>query len=268
MAKGNDNKEAVERSDIKWGPSNPHPLSRMKTELVWEGKYNEYGEKREVETSGLALPMQHIEMVDEPRSAAERQGELFETAKAHRDDFRNRLIWGDNKLVMASLLRDFKGKVDLIYIDPPFDVDDDFKMNVPINEGSETATKDQSLMEQVAYKDTWGSGVDSYLAIMFERLSLMRELLSDKGSIYVHCDWRVSATIKKLLDEVFGENNFTNEIIWKGSAGDTSDKNKKFIKSHETIFLYRKTEKNFTWNDVLQEYGEGGKKPYLIVCSG
>src|SRR5271165_7206271 len=97
-----------------YGPANPHPLSRLRTELVWEGKYDEYGYRRAVETAGLAIPFQKIETIDEPRARAEAQGNLFDTQKAHLDDFRNLLVWGDNKLVMASLLADFKGKIDLI----------------------------------------------------------------------------------------------------------------------------------------------------------
>jgi adenine-specific DNA-methyltransferase len=125
--------------DYQWGPSNPHPLSTMRTELVWEGKYDEFGHRREVDVAALAMPMQRIETVDEPRQRAESSGqlELFEKKiAAHKpDDFRNRLIWGDNKLVMASLLKEFKGKIDLIYIDPPFDVGADFTMDIPIGGG-------------------------------------------------------------------------------------------------------------------------------------
>lgn len=88
-----------------YGPSNPHPLSRMETELVWEGKYDEFGNRREVNVAGLAMPLQKIETIDEPRSRAEEQGSLFDSAKAHRDDFRNRLIWGDTKLVMGRCIR-------------------------------------------------------------------------------------------------------------------------------------------------------------------
>ena len=107
-----------------YGPHNPHPLSQMRTELVWEGKYDEYGNRREVDVAGLAMPLQKIETIDQPRSEAAAAGQLdmFDKQAVRRDDFRNRLIWGDNKLVMASLLKEFKGKIDLIYIDPPFDV--------------------------------------------------------------------------------------------------------------------------------------------------
>lgn len=203
-----------------WGPANPHPLSKMRTELVWEGKYDEYGRRREVDAAACALPMQQIETVDEPRQRAEAAGEqallAFELERRGRkyDAFRNRLIWGDNKLVMASLLKEFKGKIDLIYIDPPFDVGADFTMDVPIGDGKETLEKDQSTLEMVAYRDMWGKGTDSYLHMMFERLTLMRELLSDTGTIYVHCDWHMSHFLRAICLEVFGADNLVNEITW------------------------------------------------------
>ncbi len=168
-----------------YGPANPHPLSQMRTELVWDGKYDEYGQRREVNVAELSMPMQRIETVDEPRQRAEAQGSLdmFEKKRTKIDDFRNRLIWGDNKLVMASLLKEFKGRIDLIYIDPPFDVGADFTMDVPIGDGKETVGKDQSTLEMVAYRDMWGKGTDSYLHMMYERLTLMKELLRHRAKI-------------------------------------------------------------------------------------
>lgn len=128
----------------------------MRTELVWEGKYDEYGNRREVDSAGCWMPLQKIETIDEPRSRAEAERDeatLFELRKqAERlGDFRNLLIWGDNKLVTVSLLRDFKGKLNLIYIDPPFNADTDFSMEVPIGEENDSIPKDQSTLELVAY---------------------------------------------------------------------------------------------------------------------
>ena len=130
-----------DKSKIAYGPNNPHPLSQMRTELVWEGKYDEFGNRREVNVANIAMPLQRIETIDEPRQRASAQKNLFDDAKAHRDDFRNRLIWGDNKLVMASLLSEFKNSIDLIYIDPPFDVGSDFTMSVPIGDEKEKLEK-------------------------------------------------------------------------------------------------------------------------------
>ena len=229
-----------------YGPDNPHPLSTMKTELVWEGKYDEYGNRREVDVAGAAMPLQKIETIDEPRSRAEAQGSLFEPEKALADDFRNRLIWGDNKLVMASLLKDFKGKIDLIYIDPPFDVGADFTLNVSIGEKNEMAFKDQSIMEMIAYSDMWGRGINSYLQTMFDRLILMKYLLSEKGSIFVHCDWHVTNYMPAMLDEIFGQGErksgdnpgMRNEIIW-GYGGGGAPK-RIYQRKHDNLHWYSK----------------------------
>ncbi|MBR0969688.1 site-specific DNA-methyltransferase [Bradyrhizobium japonicum] len=231
-----------------YGPNNPHPLSRMKTELVWEGKYDEFGNRREVGVGNLALPLQKIETIDEPRSRAEEQGSLFDVSKAHRDDFRNRLVWGDNKLVIASLLEEFRGRIDLIYIDPPFDVGADFTMTVPIGDARETVQKDQSVLEMVAYRDVWGKGTASYFHTMFERLSLMRDLLSEQGSIWVHVGPQVSHQIKIILDEVFGTENFLSEIVWKRTSahGDT----KSFGHVTEQIFGFSKSVRHSIFNVV------------------
>jgi adenine-specific DNA-methyltransferase len=233
-----------------YGPTNPHPLSRLRTELVWDGKYDEYGNRRSVDSAGLAMPMQRIETIDEPRSRTEAQGGLFDGARAHLDDFRNLLVWGDNKLVMASLLKDYKGSLDLIYIDPPFDVGADFKIDVPIGDSKEEVTKDQSVLEMVAYNDTWGRGTDSYLYFMHEALIGIRELLSERGSIYVHCDWHVGHYLKLLLDEVFGKERFLNEIVWHYRRWPA--KTPLFQRSHDVLFWYAKGESHI-WNQTYQE---------------
>jgi len=204
---------AEKRSQF-WGLDNPHPLSQVKTELIWEGKYDEYGNRRTVDVAGCAMPLQKIETIDEPRSHCLATGDLFNAKKAHPDDFRNMLIWGDNKLVMASLLKDFKGKIDLIYIDPPFDVGADFTMDVQIGEEKETTLKDQSTLEMVAYRDMWGKGTDSYLHVLQERLALMKELLAESGSIYVHIGQLVVSHVRAIMDEVFGQEYFRNMITW------------------------------------------------------
>ncbi len=229
---------------VRYGPDNPHPFSQIRTELIWEGKYDEYGNRREVDIAGASMPLQKIETVDEPRSRAEVQGLLFEPQKSHRDDFRNRLIWGDNKLVMASLLKEFKGQVDLIYIDPPFDVGADFTMNLSIGDGNEKIDKDQSTLELVAYRDMWGRGTDSYLSMLHERLSIMRELLSETGQIYVHCDWRTNSLIRLILDEVFGINNFLSELTWRKLTAAKSQSDF-FSNVKDSIIVYRKFKSKF-----------------------
>lgn len=228
---------------LTWGPHNPHPLSLIKTELVWEGKYDEYGNRRSIKLPSSSLPLQRIERIDEPRDREYAvQGELFDPEvfhrKAHRDDFRNLLIWGDNKLAMASLLEEFRGKVDLIYIDPPFDVGADFTMRVQLGEEGEALQKEQSILEAVAYRDMWGRGTDSYLHMMYERLTLMRDLLSERGSVYLHCDWHVGHYVRILLDDVLCKDCFVNEIVWY-YYNKLHDSRKRILpRAHDVIFRY------------------------------
>ena len=183
-------------------------------------------------------------------------------------EWMNRLIYGDNLLAMQALLAgdeatglpSLRGKVDLIYIDPPFDSKADYrtKINLP---GIDIEQK-PTVIEQFAYSDTWQDGTVSYLKMLYPRLVLMRELLSDKGSIYVHIDWHVGHYVKMMMDDAFGKENFINEVIWQGAIGDTSSKNKKFIKSHDSIYFYRKNALNQVWNDIFQEYDEGTHEHY------
>lgn len=249
---------------VPYGPDNPHPFSTIRTELIWEGKYDEYGNRREVDIASAAMPLQKIETVDEPRSRALVQGALFDTQKAHRDDFRNMLIWGDNKLVMASLLKEYKGKIDLIYIDPPFDVGADFTMDVALGDEKEEITKDQSTLEMVAYRDMWGRGTDSYLHIIYERLFLMKELLGERGQIYVHCDWRVRGYLRLILDDIFGKDLFRNEICWQKTLSPKAQSNQ-FGNIHDTIFFYSKTDKA-VFNSILDlRDDEATKKRFPLI---
>jgi adenine-specific DNA-methyltransferase len=243
---------------FEYGPSNPHPLSKIKTELIWEGKYDEYGNRRPIHLPVTPYPLQRIEAIDEPhdRLKAEQFGLFDETEfnkSNHRDDFRNMLIWGDNKLVMNSLLEQFRGRIDLIYIDPPFDVGSDFSMNVPIGNMNEELEKVQSVLETVAYRDTWGKGTDSYLHMMSERFHLMNNLLTDSGSIYVHCDWRLVGPLRLLLDDIFGRENFRNIISWRRQIVRGMKTHARFMPfSTDYIFLYTKSV-NSTWNILENE---------------
>ena len=185
---------------------------KREVELVWNGKTNEI--------CNVVLPFQTIEQVDEPRAEKEMrlQPDLFDTATGRQlSGWTNKLIWGDNKLILSSLkngpLREEIEKqcgIKLIYIDPPFDVGADFSMDIEI--GEDTFTKQPSVLEELAYRDTWGKGADSFIAMIYERLSLMRDLLAEDGSIYVHCDYRVCGYIRMAMDEIFNNSNFQNEI--------------------------------------------------------
>ena len=196
-----------------------------KTELVWKGKYNDEGRLTPIEKPG-PFPFQIVESINAPRvekGEKEEQPSLFDIWKGDEgstfeEGWKNKLIWGDNKFVMSSLLEKFSGKIDLIYIDPPFATGADFTLDIEIGDKGETIHKEHSIIEEKAYRDTWGQGIDSFLSVMYERLSIMKDLLSEKGSIYVHLDWHIGHYVKIIMDDVFGIANFRNEIVWKRSA--------------------------------------------------
>jgi DNA modification methylase len=220
-----------------------------KTELFWPGKYSEDGTLKEVPR--VNLPFQVIETVNESRATREAkkggvQSTLFDVYEGKEGDtfeagWRNKLIWGDNLLVMGSLLEKFAGKIDLIYIDPPFATGADFTFTTEIGESGLEIEKEQSAIEEKAYRDTWGRGTETFVQMMYDRLMLMRDLLAPTGSIYVHCDWRVTQFVRMSMDDIFGRDHFRNEIIWcykSGGAGSTG-----FAKKHDTIYYYTKTDK-------------------------
>jgi adenine-specific DNA-methyltransferase len=223
-----------------------HPLAVTRTELVWEGKYDSAGNR--VAPLRVALPFQTVETVNESAAARQHTRDLF---GQHRpSEWRNRLVWGDKKYVLPSLLAEFAGKVNLIYIDPPFDTGADFSFtasvpNHPDQEADDAATsftKEPSIIEHKAYRDTWGRGLDSYLQWFYETAVLLQELLHENGSLYVHLDWHVSFYAKAILDEVFGPERFINEVVWKrqSAKGDVTQGSQHMGRIHESIFLYTK----------------------------
>ena len=233
----------------------------MAVRLEWEG--------RPQQVERLSLPFQTVETINESRATRERDvGSLLRTqSQAPGETARNQLIWGDNKLVMSSLLRDFAGQIKLIYIDPPFDTGADFSHRVTVGDAS--VEKLPSILEEHAYRDTWAGGVDTYLTMMYERLELVRELLSDDGSLYIHCDWRVNAYLRLVLDDIFGAANFRNEIVW--SYRKLARRASQFPKSHDVLLFYTKTQSN-VFNvqyvglsaSTLRRWGDrkrGGKDP-------
>jgi adenine-specific DNA-methyltransferase len=181
--------------------------NNIPTGLYWQGK------RTEVER--ISLPFQTIETINESRATREKEKDtLLKGMKEKKDPvWYNRLIWGDNKYVMSSLLEEFAGKIYLIYIDPPFATGADFSLKIEV--GDVQWIKEPSAIEEKAYRDTWGKGLDSYLQMMYDRLVLMRDLLSEKGSIYVHLDYHVGHYLKVVMDKIFGIQNFRNEIIVK-----------------------------------------------------
>jgi DNA modification methylase len=221
------------------------------TELIWDGKYKDGKKQGPVR---IALPFQTIETVNE--SVQERQRSLEIFAAGRETEWRNRLIWGDKKYILPSLLPEFAGKVNLIYIDPPFDSGADFSYTATIpdyDNGDEaeaaTFTKEPSILEQKAYRDTWGSGLDSYLSWFHDALTFLREFLSESGGIYVHLDWHVGHYAKVVLDEVLGQENFLNEII-RVKCNPKNYTSSSFGNIHDVIYSYSKAEQH-VWNKIL-----------------
>lgn len=155
----------------------------------------------------------------------------------------NKLFWGDNLQVLAHLLKEYRGKIDLIYIDPPFDSKAEYVKKVKLR-GEKIEGEQHSLLEEKQYTDIWEK--DEYLQFMYERLLLMRELLSDKGSIYLHADWHKSSYLRLIMNEVFGEENFLNEIIWSYSTQGRPEN--KFPRKHDNILFYAKNTHNYKFN--------------------
>lgn len=208
-------------------------------------------------------------------------------------EWKNRLIYGDNLLAMQALLcgdKDtglppMRGQIDLIYIDPPYDSKADYRTNIVLPSGN--VEQRPTVLEQFAYSDMWKEGTVSYLQEMYPRLALMKELLSEQGSIYVHLDWHVGHYMKVLLDEIFGKENLVNEIIWHYESGGMPQNN--YSKKHDTIFWYRKTKQHLfhkkeasfprnicpmcgsemnKWNNLKKEFDENGRVYRTIKSNG
>jgi adenine-specific DNA-methyltransferase len=208
------------------------------TELIWDGKYKDGRKQGPVR---VPLPFQTVETINESAQDRRRNLELF--ASGRDTEWRNRLIWGDKKYVLPSLLPELAGKVNLIYIDPPFNTDSDFSFTatIPNNGDGEVDSnaaflKSPSILEQKAYRDTWGRGLDSYLEWFYETLLLAQELLRDNGSIYVHLDWHIGHYAKVVLDEVLGQEACQNEIIWKRTSARSDSHTYNHI--HDVIYFY------------------------------
>jgi len=233
---------------------------KREVELIWNGKSNE--------VTNIVLPFQVIEQVDEPRAEkledSALQMSMFDTRGRQKSGWTNKLIWGDNKLILSSLKNgamrediEKNGGIKLIYIDPPFDVGADFSMDIEI--GDDTFTKRPNVLEELAYRDTWGKGADSFIAMIYERLIIMRDLLADDGSIYVHCDWRVNSYMRLLLDEIFSNSNYKNSIVWQKIRVVKAQSNS-FGNVHDYIYLYSKGKNIF--NQATKEQSEDYAKKF------
>lgn len=247
-------------------------------ELIWPGKSSEI--------TSVVLPFQSIEQIDEPRAEMNATIGLFDFDAAtgrQAGGWTNKLIWGDNKLVLASLKNgpmrqeiEKAGGLKLVYIDPPFDVGADFSFDVEVGDG-QRVTKSPSVIEELAYRDTWGRGSDSYYSMIYERLQLIHGLMASDGSIYVHCDYRVNSGIRFILDELFGGNQFLNQITWKRIYSHSDAK--RFGIVDDTILFYSKGPQ-YTFNKQFRPHAESyikshygqmdadGRRFRLVTLSG
>jgi len=230
-------------------------------ELLWNGKSNEI--------TNVNLPFQIIEQVDEPRKEIEPslQGNLFDERGRKLRGWTNKLIWGNNSLVLSSLINgplreeiEKQGGLKFVYIDPPFDVGDDFTFEIEI--GKQSILKTRNALEQLAFSDTWGKQEDSFLSMIYERLKLISSLMSNESTIMIHCDTRVNYLLRTVLDEVFGKNNFLNEIIWKRVSGGKNI-TRNLPKNNDHILWYSKSE-NYKIYDIYTELTEEQKTEYKI----
>ncbi|HEY4410764.1 MAG TPA: site-specific DNA-methyltransferase [Acidimicrobiia bacterium] len=224
------------------------PFEATRPELVWPGKYDEQGRRRVVDR--VTLPFRVVERLG------------GEPAGAFEDGWRNQLIWGDNQRVMSSLLDRHAGQVDLIYLDPPFASGGDFVMTVPIGDGSPAGeTSGASSFETTLYRDSWQGGLGTYLAMLADRLTLMRELLRDTGSLYIHVDAIAGHYVKVVADEIFGAGSFQREIIWRiGWVSGFKSAARNWIRNHDTILFYVKSPGSFTFNKTYVPYPPGYRR--------
>ncbi|MDO4922337.1 MAG: site-specific DNA-methyltransferase [Phascolarctobacterium sp.] len=188
--------------------------------------------------------------------------QLRETYGEATNGWVNKIFWGDNLQVMSHLLKEYRGKIDLIYIDPPFDSKADYKKKIDLK-GIGKAESDSSSFEEKQYGDIWTN--DEYLQFMYERLILMKELLSEKGSIFLHCDWHKSSYLRCLMDDIFGQNCFRNEIIWH-YADNFQGNVRGFATNHNNIFWYSKGQK-FTSNPIMIPLDKPTKRDKRIWSS-
>lgn len=241
--------------------NNNHYRKKDSARLVWDSKPKRAANPKDIEFQTAEIVIPNPEKTGQlPLSFKDG---LFGEKEIDKQKM-NRLIWGDNLLAMQALLaQGYEGKINLIYIDPPFDSKADYSQKIRI-EGEEV-TKEPSVIERLVYKDTWAGGTDSYLDMLYPRLQLMKRLLADDGSIYVHLDWHVGHYVRAMLDEVFGKENFVNEIVWKKYSGVKNQASKKFTTQTDSIFLYSKTG-NHIFNQPFREMSkEYIKQEYKYV---
>lgn len=240
------------------------------TELIWDGKSKD--------VTNVVLPFQVTDRLDEPRLCANVATQLngidIDERGRQRQGWINKLIRGDNRFILSSLQhgslrRDIEAQsgVKLIYIDPPFDVGADFSMHIEI--GDNRISGKPNGLDELAYRDTWGKGAGSFLAMIYERLTLMRDLLAKDGTILLHTDWRLHAQLRLMLDEIFGRERFLNEIVWHYTGGGRAKSY--FSRKHDTILWYAKSDRwTFQIDQIRVPYKEtsGYAKGGIVSAAG
>lgn len=236
---------------------------KREVELVWNGKTNQI--------CNLVLPFQTIEHVDEPREEQpDDQPGLFDARGRQESGWTNKLIWGDNKLILSSLkngpLRqeiEAQGGLKLIYIDPPFDADADFSMNIEV--GDDTLTKSPNILEEIAYRDTWGNGADSFISMIYERLVLLRDLLAEDGSIFVHMGPKLSPHTRLVLEELFETKNLLGDITWQ-RTDPHNDAVKKIGVTTDRLLWFAKSASYFYDSDIERtDLSAAGEAEYSLI---
>ncbi len=225
------------------------------TELIWDGKYKD---GKRVAPSRVILPFQTVETVNE--STQQRQTSLESLLRGNNSEWRNRLIWGDKKYVLPSLLEEFAGKVNLEYIDPPFFTGTDQSIAIPVADSDEFVVKEPSLIEEAAYRNVWREGSDSFCAWMYDTLYLLRELLAESGAIFIRFDQYWSHYVKIIADEVFGKHNLQNEIVLKRTYKNLTNQGQRSLQiATDSLFLYFKTAAGKFYNveQSLEQVREG-----------
>jgi adenine-specific DNA-methyltransferase len=240
-----------------------------KTELVWPGKYDDDGNLKDVPR--VNLPFQVIETINESRATREDrkkpQPSLFDVYQGKEGDtfeegWKNKLIWGDNLLVMGSLLEKFAGKIDLVYIDPPFATGADFSFTTEIGDQDMEVAKEQSVIEEKAYRDTWGKGVSSFLEMIYARLLLIRDLLAPHGAIFVHLDATMSHLVRCIMGDLLAQDSFCNHIIWSYKRWPSTSNI--YQRMHDDILFFRKSAKdrNVRFTVQYEEVSESYQKRF------
>jgi adenine-specific DNA-methyltransferase len=216
-------------------------------ELIWEGKSEENGQL--ARPLRVALPFQTVETVNESVQDRQRSLDLF--SSGNESEWRNRLIWGDKKYVLPALAQEFAAQVDLIYIDPPFASGQDFSFSARVPDSDVEFAKQPSVIEQKAYRDTWGRGIETYLQWFYECVTVLRELLADDGSIFVHLDETVGHYARVILDEVFGRDAFRNHLIVRSTFSHADAH--QFGSVHQAVFWYSKGDR-WKYEGVFVDY--------------